>query len=881
MKSRNAEARHTAEEDAADLRQALADSERRLQHVVELWSDYYWEQDEQHRFTLFRYPSKRTTPNDPEPRLGAARWDLGGTPVGGDGTWDEHKATCDARRPFADFLIRYPAAKGPDLHVSVTGQPMFDAGGRFKGYCGISKDVTKARRDERHLDLDRNVARILAGAEDVGAALTAALGAICESEGWDSGQYWSLDEERNAMTFHSGWSIADAAIRRVSEHARGLTFRPGQGLVGSVWQTGEPVWIEDFTTDQRVVRKDLAKQTGWASAFLFPVRSKGREVGVLDFNARYMPEPDARLLQVIQGLATQIGNFYERAITLQRLRESEERYSSTVELAAIGISHIGEDGGFINVNQQLCSMLGYSREELLTLTVKHVSHPDDLSATDEARAKLHAGEIDSFKVEKRYLRKDGSPVWVRLTVALKRAPNGAPLYDISVVEDISDRKCAEERVQYLATHDEMTNLPNRAMFSQLLGHAIDSAARRNRKLAVLFIDLDRFKTINDSLGHHAGDQLLKELASRFKGCLRTSDVVARLGGDEFVVLVEELEEPQQVANVARNLLSVALKPVEIMGQECRVTASIGISTFPDDAADPPTLMKNADLAMYLAKEEGKNNYQFYSQQVSSMSIERLVLETNLRRALEREEFTIQYQAKVNIQTNEITGVEALLRWWNHDLGSVSPARFIPLAEDTGLIVPIGKWVLKTACAQNVAWQKQGLQPICMAVNLSPRQFKDAHLLTDIRDVLAETGLAPELLELEITEGVVMNDVDQAVKKLHAIKEMGVRLAIDDFGTGYSSLAQLKRFPIDTLKVDRSFIRDIPADSEDKAITEAIIAMGRTLGVTVVAEGVETAEQQAFLRSRACDEMQGFYFSKPSHPSVLADLLRTHREARRA
>ena len=881
MKSRNAEARHTAEEDAADLRQALADSERRLQHVIELWSDYYWEQDEQYRFTLFRYPAKRTIPNDPEPRLGATRWELGGTPVGGDGTWDAHKATCDARRSFADFLIRYPAAKGPDLHVSVTGQPMFDANGRFTGYCGISKDVTKAKRDERHLDLERNVARILANVEDVGAALRAALGAICESEGWDSGQYWSLDEEQNVMTFHSGWSVADSAIRRVSEHARGLTFGRGHGLVGSVWQTGEPVWLEDFRTDKRVLRKDLAKETGWTSAFLFPVQSKGRHVGVLDFNARYIPEPDLRLLQVIQGLATQIGNFYERAVTLQRLRESEERYASTVELAAIGISHVGENGRFINVNQQLCEMLGYSREELLGLTVKHISHPDDLSTTDDARAKLHAGEIDSFKVEKRYLRKDGSPVWVRLTVALKRAPNGAPLYDISVVEDISDRKCAEERVQYLATHDEMTNLPNRAMFSQLLGHAIDSAARRNRKLAVLFIDLDRFKTINDSLGHHAGDQLLKELASRFKGCLRTSDVVARLGGDEFVVLVEELEEPQQVANVARNLLSVALKPVEIMGQECRVTASIGISTFPDDAADPPTLMKNADLAMYLAKEEGKNNYQFYSHEVSSMSIERLVLETNLRRALEREEFTIQYQAKVNIQTNEITGVEALLRWWNHDLGSVSPARFIPLAEDTGLIVPIGKWVLKTACAQNVAWQRQGLPPICMAVNLSPRQFKDAHLLTDIRDVLAQTGLAPELLELEITEGVVMNDVDQAVKKLHAIKDMGVRLAIDDFGTGYSSLAQLKRFPIDTLKVDRSFIRDIPADAEDKAITEAIIAMGRTLGVTVVAEGVETAEQQAFLRSRACDEMQGFYFSKPSHPNVLADLLRTHREARRA
>ncbi|HLF11173.1 MAG TPA: EAL domain-containing protein, partial [Gammaproteobacteria bacterium] len=650
---------------------------------------------------------------------------------------------------------------------------------------------------------------------------------------------------------------------------------PCRGLVGIVWQTGEPLWIEDFRNDERVLRKDLAKRTGWNSAFLLPVQFNGLPVGVLDFNARYIPEPDARLLHVIRSLAAQIGGYHERAASLARLRESEERYASTVELAAIGIGHVGADGKFIHVNRQLCDMLGYTREELLGLTVKQISHPGDLNTTDEFRDKLRAGEIDSFKVEKRYLRKDGTPVWVRITVALKRDPNGAPLHDISIVEDISDRKRAEERVQYLATHDEMTTLPNRTMFSQLLSHAIDSARRRNRKLAVLFIDLDRFKIINDSLGHGAGDQLLKEIASRFRESLRASDVVARLGGDEFVVLVEEIDEAHRVSSVARKLLSVAIKPIEIMGQECRVTASIGISTFPADAEDAETLMKNADLAMYLAKEEGKNNYQFYSKQISSLSIERLLLETNLRRALERNEFTVQYQAKVNIKTREITGVEALLRWWNHDLGAVSPARFIPLAEDTGLIVPIGRWVLKTACAQNVAWQRQGLPPICMGVNLSPRQFKDPNLLRDIGDVLAETGMAPELLELEITEGVVMHDVDQAVKKLNAIKEMGIRLAIDDFGTGYSSLAQLKRFPIDTLKVDRSFIRDIPKDSEDEAITEAIIAMGRTLGVTVVAEGVETSEQEAFLRSRACDEMQGFYFSKPSHPDALAALLRKH------
>jgi EAL domain-containing protein (putative c-di-GMP-specific phosphodiesterase class I) len=306
-----------------------------------------------------------------------------------------------------------------------------------------------------------------------------------------------------------------------------------------------------------------------------------------------------------------------------------------------------------------------------------------------------------------------------------------------------------------------------------------------------------------------------------------------------------------------------------------VTASIGISMFPNDAQDEQALMKNADMAMYLAKEEGKNNFQFYSKDIKAQSVERLTLETSLRRALEREEFFLHYQAKLDLATGVISGVEALLRWQHPDLGLVSPAQFIPLAEETGLIVPIGTWVLKTACVQNMAWQHAGLPPVHMAVNLSPRQFADENLLTDLATVLRETGMRPELLELEITESMVMGNVDRAARQLNAIKEMGVRLAIDDFGTGYSSLAQIKRFPIDTIKVDRSFIREIPNDAEDKAIAEAIIAMGRSLSLTVVAEGVETEEQQAFLRAHACHEMQGYYFSKPVAAEQFAELLRTH------
>jgi len=735
-------------------------------------------------------------------------------------------------------------------------------------------------RDRRLLALNRTIARILADAHEVDAALIAAIRAICRAEGWDAGQYWRYDERGGVLRFQTGWSLSTAEIKAVADESRATTYAPGAGLVGLVWQTAEPLWVPDLAAEHRVLRKHVVKRTGWKNAFLFPVLSRGQVIGVLDFSARSIPKPDERLLQVIQGLAVQIGHFYVQAETLRRLRESEERYASTVELAALGISHIGVDGRFIHVNRQLCEMLGYTREELLKLSFRDVSHPDDRHVTDHDRARLYSGEIASLQAEKRYLRKDGTPVWVRINAALKRDADGAPMYDISIVEDISERKRAEQRVQYLASHDEMTGLPNRAMFTELLELAIASARRGRRKLAVLFVDLDRFKLINDSLGHEAGDQLLHEIATRFKAVLRSSDVVARLGGDEFIVLVEDVRRPAQAAQVARKLLSTAIKPIEILGQECRVTASIGIALYPGDGDDARALIKKSDLAMYCAKEEGKNNFQFYTEAAGSMSIERLTLETQLRRALEREEFTLQYQPKVNIASGEITGAEALLRWWNPDLGAVSPARFIPVAEDTGLIVPIGKWVLRTACAQNVAWQQQGLPPIRMGVNLSPRQFKDPRLLRDIRDVLEQTGMAPELLELEITESVVMHDVDRAVKKLAAIKEMGVRLAIDDFGTGYSSLAQLKRFPIDTLKVDRSFIREIPKHVEDEAITEAIIAMGRTLGVTVVAEGVENAEQQRFLQRRGCHEMQGYHFGRPAHPDVLADLLQAGTKGRR-
>jgi diguanylate cyclase (GGDEF)-like protein/PAS domain S-box-containing protein len=727
---------------------ALRLSEERFKCHLELSSEWYWEQDENYRFTLITGAGFEKTGIDPRQYPGTMRWDHGAVPVGDNGSWDTHKAVLEARQPFADFVFRRVDPQGELRYLSTSGQPVFDGKQRFKGYRGIGKDITESMRAEQLLRLEHMVARCLSESDSAAAALKAVIRAICETQGWECGRYFRVDNEAGVLRFTEFWSVPDAMVERFIEGSRDVVFAQGVGLTGWVWQSGQPLWVADLSKDPRVHSKGLHRDASTRGAFIFPVMVEGKTVGVLGFNSREVREPDDRLLQAVRVIGSQIGQFLQR-------------------------------------------------------------------------------------------------------------------------------KQAEERAQYMATHDALTSLPNRGMFSQLLNHEIQVAQRYHRSFAVMFIDLDRFKSVNDTLGHEAGDRLLQEMGARLKDCLRTSDVVSRLGGDEFVVLLPEVSDTDQVAMAARNILSAAVKPVVVLGQECRVTASIGICMYPADSQDEQALMKNADIAMYLAKEEGKNNFQFFSEDIRARSLERLTLESSLRRALERNEFFLDYQAKLDLKTKEITGVEALLRWQHPDLGTVAPSRFLPVAEETGLILSIGKWVLRTACAQNVAWQREGLPPVCMAVNLSARQFADEGLTTDILAALSETGMKPELLELELTESMVMQNHERAAKVLAAIKRLGVRISLTDFGVGYSSLAQIDRYPIDTLKVDRSFIRDLEGNVEGRAITEAIIAMGRTLSLTVVAEGVETQEQQTFLIDHACDAMQGFYFSKPLRQDEFASFMRRH------
>lgn len=440
---------------------------------------------------------------------------------------------------------------------------------------------------------------------------------------------------------------------------------------------------------------------------------------------------------------------------------------------------------------------------------------------------------------------------------------------------LTELEQARRLEHYLATHDILTHLPNRQLFQDRLHHALADARRHRRQVGVMFLDLDRFKLANDTLGHSAGDRLLRAVARRILGCIRESDTAARLGGDEFTVIVTGITQGEDVARVARKILGALSRPFVVDGSELYMTSSIGISLYPTDGPDVESLVRNADIAMYRAKSNGRNNFQFYMPAMNHLALERIELETNLRLALEREEFVVYYQPQVDARSGRVTGLEALVRWNHPHLGLLSPDRFIPLAEETGVIVPLGHWVLQTACAQSAAWQRQGLPPTGMAVNFSARQFQTDGLLDGIRGVLRETGLGPERLHLELTESAMMQDPDHALATLTTLAADGLRLSLDDFGKGYSSLSQLKRMPLHTLKIDEVFVRSITSDPQDRAIAGAIVSLARNLHLQPIAEGVETPEQLAVLQTLDCHTFQGYLYSRPLTAEAAGELLAAH------
>ena len=548
-----------------------------------------------------------------------------------------------------------------------------------------------------------------------------------------------------------------------------------------------------------------------------------------------------------------------------------QKLSLAVEQSPSIVMVTDSEGRIEYVNPKFTEVTGYALDEVAGRTPGFLNSgkipPEEFKKLWQVikEGKEWQGEFINRK-------KNGELYWERAVISSIRDSQGKITHFLALKEDITKRKWAEETIQHMAYYDPLTDLPNRMLFNDRLGQALAQARRKNHLVAILFLDLDRFKVINDTLGHTMGDLLLRSVAERLRKFTREGDTIARMGGDEFTFLLTGLNQVDEAVKTAQSILDVLKHPFNLEGHEVHITPSIGISIFPYDGNDGVTLVKNADAALNRAKEQGRTNYQLYTPVMNAKAFERMTLENSLRKALEKGEFTLYYQPQVDLDSGEIIGMEALLRWEHPDLGLVSPAQFIPMAEETGLIVPIGEWVLRTACAQNKKWQELGYKPMHIAVNLSARQFNEKNLVDMISGVLRETGLDPQWLDLEITESVIMSHLESTIATMRDLHHLGIQISIDDFGIGYSSLSYLKKFPVHTLKIDQSFIREITTDPDDAAITAAVIAMGHSLKLKVIAEGVETMEQLQLLKGLKCDRMQGYLFSRPVPAQTITPLL---------
>ena len=555
-----------------------------------------------------------------------------------------------------------------------------------------------------------------------------------------------------------------------------------------------------------------------------------------------------------------------------KILESQRRFRNLYERTPVMLHSIDAEGRLITVSQFWLETLGYKRSEVLgqQLTAFMSETSRQFAERTVLPEFFRAGTVRFVPYQ--FVKKNGELIDVLLSAVAERDQTGHIVRSLAVAVDVTEHRQAEREIQKLAYYDTLTGLPNRVLFRDRLTQALAHARREGGRVEVLFLDLDQFKAINDSLGHAVGDLLLTTVAQRLRECAREGDTVARFGGDEFVVILSSVNGSRESLTFAKRMLETLSRPMDLGEREFFTTASIGIAVYPDDGGDADTLLRNADIAMYAAKEKGRNTYQFFSEEMNTRVVERLNLETHLRRALENRELFLLYQPQVDLTLGRITGVEALLRWDHPERGVISPERFIRVAEETGLIIPIGEWVLRTACLQVRQWHETGLPPVRIAVNLSGLQFKQPDFIDMVDRVLLETGIDPDVLELELTESVVMDVGDETIMALTDLKVRGIHLAIDDFGTGYSSLSYLKHFPIDRLKIAQEFLHDVTSHTDNASIVDAIIAMGHSLGLAVLAEGVETQHQLDFLRRRGCQEIQGFYFFLPSPAVAVARLL---------
>ena len=723
--------------------------------------------------------------------------------------------------------FKFRRKDGGEIWTLLNTVPLRDDAGRYAGAFAMITDISESRRAEQALRESESKYRELFENMTSGFALHEI---ICDGQGKPVDyRYLQVNPAFEKLT---GVHVADLVGKRIREILPG-TEDYWIEIFGKVALTGEPVAYENYS----------------------------REIG--KYFDTWVFSPQKNQFAVI---------FTD--ITTRKIAESEMRkLSSALEQTADSVIISDRQGIIEYVNFGFEKTTGYGRDEAVGQKPSLLnSGKQGAGFYKKLWGTILAGEVFSEVFVNR--RKDGSLYYEEKTITPLKDAAGQVTHFIATGKDVTERMQTQERLQHMAQHDALTELPNRLLFMDRLKQALARARWHERLVAVLFVDLDRFKTINDTLGHEVGDKLLQALAGRLTASVREGDTVARFGGDEFAMLLDDVASEKDIGAVAQKVIEMLAPPFEIDGQSLYITASIGVSLYPNDGEDSTTLLKNADIAMYRAKDLGKNTYQFYSADMSARAFERLTLESSLRHAIERYEFRLYYQPQIDTVSGAIIGVEALLRWQHPDFGLVAPAEFIPLLEETGLIVPVGDWVLRTACEQLCAWHAAGWPMLRMAVNLSPRQFQTAGLAESVERALSTLGCDPGLFELEITEGVLLRHTAATVESLEALHALGVRMAIDDFGTGYSSLSYLRRYAIDTLKIDRSFVRDVPGDADDSALASAIIVLAQSLKLDVIAEGVETEAQCDFLRERGCQVMQGYLFSRPLPADEIPRLLET-------
>lgn len=635
-----------------------------------------------------------------------------------------------------------------------------------------------------------------------------------------------------------------------------------QGAAGRAIRQGKP---QTLSVEGNPTYKAWSgfEGSGICSATAFPLLHEETVLGVF---VLYSDLPDyfnSKRIQVYSHFSYQLAH----AFALIKERERLERFQILADHVNDALFFVSTEGRIIDVNEPAERMYGYTREELLNIDIR------TFGFSKEELKREYLSKKDEYQWESVHFTKEGRAFPVEIS-SMSANLKGQPIL-LGVIRDISERKKAEEAIWHKAHYDALTELPNRLYFTKLLDNALNQAKAKQHKCAVLFLDLDQFKLINDTMGHNIGDQLLQLVAKRMEG-LNLEGTLGRLGGDEFVILLAELKQTEEAALAAEKIIQAFVSPFQIEENEVYITPSIGISIFPNDGEDRETLLKQADTAMYYAKEQGRNNYRFFTSMLNARIQEKAALGNLLRKALEQKEFCLYYQPQVDIHTGRIKGMEALIRWNSPIKGEVSPGVFIPIAEENGLIVPIGAWVLRSACVQNFKWQKMGYPFLPISVNISARQFREPMFIESIAEVLEETGLTPEWLEIEITESIAMENIENSRKQLNRLKELGVTVAIDDFGTGYSSLKYLRKLSIDTLKIDQSFVQDIGKNENGEAIVIAIIQLAQNLNMKVIAEGVETEAQMSFLKYKGCDEMQGYYYCKPLPAGQIEDFLKKEK-----